>query len=41
MRSMNGEIDMLETVSQTTGGAEKNKDIRIITGKTSYQYVFR
>src|SRR5712664_2797644 len=39
---LNGEIDMLESVSYDhLAVLEKNKDIRVITGRTSNQYVFR
>src|SRR5262245_56231161 len=39
---LNGEIDMLETVSYDhLSVLEKNKDVRIITGRTPNQYVFR
>jgi peptide/nickel transport system substrate-binding protein len=39
---LNGEIDMVESVSHDhLGVLEKNKDIRVITGRTSNQYVFR
>ena len=39
---LNGEIDMLESVaSDHLPVLEKNKNIRIITGRTSNQYVFR
>jgi len=39
---LNGEIDMLESVSYDhLAVLEKNKDIRVITGRTPNQYVFR
>ena len=39
---LNGEIDMIESVSYDhLPVLEKNKDVRVITGKTSNQYVFR
>jgi peptide/nickel transport system substrate-binding protein len=39
---MNGEIDMVETVSYDhLPILEKNKDVRLISSKTSNQYVFR
>lgn len=39
---LNGEIDMLESVSYDhLGVLEKNKDVRVIAGRTPGQYVFR
>jgi peptide/nickel transport system substrate-binding protein len=39
---LNGEVDMLETVNyDSLGLVEKDKNVRVITGRTSNQYVFR
>ena len=39
---LNGEIDMIESVDYDhLPMLEKNKDVRVITGRTSNQYVFR
>ena len=39
---LNGEIDMVETVNyDSLGLLEKDKNVRVITGRTSNQYVFR
>jgi peptide/nickel transport system substrate-binding protein len=39
---LNGEVDMLETVNyDSLGLVEKDKNVRVIIGRTSNQYVFR